>query len=590
MIVAAVVAGALVAEPQREGAGGDVVEGEQRRLAGGHVGAGERRPRETAPVLGAEHGGAVVQGDGTDMVVEAVEVAHAHAHAVAGARAQAGARHVRLIVLQHQRHVGLRVGARAGGERAARAHRVDERAVVGADAAGGGDELRVAGGGQRPQVLPQQPLGRGRGQPLDRLSALGVGRLGAGEPERLRGGRAALGRRGLEREERAGVRPRAGLEDRARQAGRRHPHLRHLLGEARGLGRALGAVAAARRGEAARLERARRQLGRQQRQQRAVDGAEPGVAVGEQRRGLQLTAGHATHLADAVADRVGLRGVLEVEQPGVADRVIGEAHLADVDRAAGRHRLHLGRRVPVEQRDPRVRATGQFASLEDGERLVARGRGGGRVRRRREPLERGVEVVLGRVGRAERGQRLRRVVSGREGLGQDAAAGAGDAVGAAGSADELGGRAGPVRGRHGKAGGVGQAGLGRAGRDEEGEGEKGDEAAPGGEHAHDACHAPARGPPGHEQVARKAGARTRTSGGRRSFQLPGRVDVAAAGRPRRSAARLDQTAHSPSPRCTTKGTFFVQSMNWFIDSRLNSTGMARSRTASSNAVSPTRAA
>ena len=43
-----------------------------------------------------------------------------------------------------------------------------------------------------------------------------------------------------------------------------------------------------------------------------------------------------------------------------------------------------------------------------------------------------------------------------------------------------------------------------------------------------------------------------------------------------------QTAHSPSPRCTTNGAF-VQSMNWSIVSRPNSTGIARSRTSSSNA-------
>ncbi len=49
-----------------------------------------------------------------------------------------------------------------------------------------------------------------------------------------------------------------------------------------------------------------------------------------------------------------------------------------------------------------------------------------------------------------------------------------------------------------------------------------------------------------------------------------------------------QTAHSPSPRCTTNGAFFDQSMNMLIVSSENSTGMARSRTSSSKAVVPTR--
>ena len=53
---------------------------------------------------------------------------------------------------------------------------------------------------------------------------------------------------------------------------------------------------------------------------------------------------------------------------------------------------------------------------------------------------------------------------------------------------------------------------------------------------------------------------------------------------------VHQTAHSPSPRMTWNGTFFVQSMNSFIVSRPNSTGMARSRTASSNSLVPTRVA
>ena len=53
---------------------------------------------------------------------------------------------------------------------------------------------------------------------------------------------------------------------------------------------------------------------------------------------------------------------------------------------------------------------------------------------------------------------------------------------------------------------------------------------------------------------------------------------------------VHQTAHSPSPRWTSNGTFLVQSMNSFIVSRPNSTGMARSRTASSNPLVPTREA
>src|SRR5258708_2904134 len=44
-----------------------------------------------------------------------------------------------------------------------------------------------------------------------------------------------------------------------------------------------------------------------------------------------------------------------------------------------------------------------------------------------------------------------------------------------------------------------------------------------------------------------------------------------------------QTAHSPSPRITWNGTLRFQSMNWFIVSRPNSTGIARSRTSSSKA-------
>ena len=53
---------------------------------------------------------------------------------------------------------------------------------------------------------------------------------------------------------------------------------------------------------------------------------------------------------------------------------------------------------------------------------------------------------------------------------------------------------------------------------------------------------------------------------------------------------VHQTAHSPSPRWTTNGSFFVQSMNSFIVSSPNSSGMARSRTASSKALVPTRVA
>ena len=51
-----------------------------------------------------------------------------------------------------------------------------------------------------------------------------------------------------------------------------------------------------------------------------------------------------------------------------------------------------------------------------------------------------------------------------------------------------------------------------------------------------------------------------------------------------------QTAHSPSPRMTWNGTLRFQSMNSFMVSSPNSTGIARSRTASSNAVVPMRLA
>src|SRR5207247_9496791 len=54
--------------------------------------------------------------------------------------------------------------------------------------------------------------------------------------------------------------------------------------------------------------------------------------------------------------------------------------------------------------------------------------------------------------------------------------------------------------------------------------------------------------------------------------------------------RPGQTAHSPSPRCTTKGALRSQSMNWSIVSRPHSTGIARSRTSSSKAFVPARAA
>ena len=57
-----------------------------------------------------------------------------------------------------------------------------------------------------------------------------------------------------------------------------------------------------------------------------------------------------------------------------------------------------------------------------------------------------------------------------------------------------------------------------------------------------------------------------------------------------TARAAAQTAHSPSPRCTTNGTLRFQSMNWFMVSSPNSTGMARSRTASSKALVPTRSA
>src|SRR5919201_5186206 len=50
------------------------------------------------------------------------------------------------------------------------------------------------------------------------------------------------------------------------------------------------------------------------------------------------------------------------------------------------------------------------------------------------------------------------------------------------------------------------------------------------------------------------------------------------------------TAHSPSPRMTSKGSFFCQSMKNCMFWRLNSTGIARSRTSSSKRVWPTRSA
>src|SRR5918996_5464158 len=49
-----------------------------------------------------------------------------------------------------------------------------------------------------------------------------------------------------------------------------------------------------------------------------------------------------------------------------------------------------------------------------------------------------------------------------------------------------------------------------------------------------------------------------------------------------------QTAHSPSPRSTLYGSERFQSMNWFIDSRLNSAGMVRSLTSSSKRSVPNR--
>ena len=65
---------------------------------------------------------------------------------------------------------------------------------------------------------------------------------------------------------------------------------------------------------------------------------------------------------------------------------------------------------------------------------------------------------------------------------------------------------------------------------------------------------------------------------------PAAVDV------RRRKGTADQTAHSPSPRMTWNGTLRFQSMNSFIVSRPNSSGMARSRTWSSKWVVPTRVA
>src|SRR5215208_656156 len=50
------------------------------------------------------------------------------------------------------------------------------------------------------------------------------------------------------------------------------------------------------------------------------------------------------------------------------------------------------------------------------------------------------------------------------------------------------------------------------------------------------------------------------------------------------------TAHSPSPLMTSKGSFFCQSMKTCRFSRLNSTGIERSRTSSSKRAWPTRSA
>ena len=52
------------------------------------------------------------------------------------------------------------------------------------------------------------------------------------------------------------------------------------------------------------------------------------------------------------------------------------------------------------------------------------------------------------------------------------------------------------------------------------------------------------------------------------------------GRARDGSLRVGQTAHSPSPRITWKGTLRFQSMNWFIVSRQNSAGIERSLTGS----------
>ncbi len=57
-----------------------------------------------------------------------------------------------------------------------------------------------------------------------------------------------------------------------------------------------------------------------------------------------------------------------------------------------------------------------------------------------------------------------------------------------------------------------------------------------------------------------------------------------------SCGVADQTAHSPSPRMTWNGTLRFQSMNSFIVSSPNSTGIARSRTLSSKWALPTRVA
>ena len=65
---------------------------------------------------------------------------------------------------------------------------------------------------------------------------------------------------------------------------------------------------------------------------------------------------------------------------------------------------------------------------------------------------------------------------------------------------------------------------------------------------------------------------------RRLRRGPAELRSVVAVRSRDGSLRVGQTAHSPSPRITWKGTSRFQSMNWFIVSRPKSTGIERSLT------------